>query len=81
MLCPICQAHELTRGLMCEPCGESYDRYAHAEGTHFEAMRWAAQRARRFERRRARRLAEKARKEAARVRKAATAGFKFSEQP
>jgi len=38
---------------MCEPCGKSYDRYAAREDLPgvLAAMRWAAKRARRFERR------------------------------
>ena len=55
MTCNICLEREC-RGAnwMCEACGRSYDRNAHHEGTVAEAMRWAAERARRFERARVR---------------------------
>lgn len=39
---------------MCEPCNRSYDRYAHDTGAIWDVIVWAADRARRFERRRAR---------------------------
>src|SRR5262249_51198931 len=41
--CIIC--HAPCAGTFCEPCGRSYDRSAHEEGTVYEAMRWAANRA------------------------------------
>jgi methionyl-tRNA synthetase len=50
-LCPICGERDSV-GLMCKQCGRSYDRDANNDGTVWEAMRWAAERARRFERRR-----------------------------
>jgi hypothetical protein len=37
-------------GLMCAACARSYDRSAHRDGSVFEAMVWAAGRARRAER-------------------------------
>jgi hypothetical protein len=43
---------------MCKQCGRSYDRAANNDGTVREAMRWAAERARRFERRRQQRRRE-----------------------
>ncbi len=49
--CSIC-GELRSRGLMCSACCKSYDRYAHDTGTVAEAMDWAADRARRFERRR-----------------------------
>jgi hypothetical protein len=49
--CPIC-GERRPGGLMCSVCSRSYDRDAHQDGTVFEAMLWAAERARRFERRR-----------------------------
>ena len=44
MTCIIC--HEPSVGsLLCDACGRSYDRSAHAEGSVAEAMAWAANRA------------------------------------
>ena len=51
--CVICGEPYNGVNLMCGPCGRSYDRSAHDDGSVFEAMRWAALRARRFERKRA----------------------------
>lgn len=42
--CMICRPDGVTVQ-MCRPCGESYDRDAHADGSVAEAMRWAADRA------------------------------------
>jgi hypothetical protein len=33
---------------MCAPCGASYDKTAHRDGSVLEAMLWAAKRARQF---------------------------------
>jgi DNA invertase Pin-like site-specific DNA recombinase len=60
-LCQICQTHP-TSSVMCDPCGRSYDRTAFRDGSIIEAMAWAAQRARRFERRKTRREAKAATK-------------------
>lgn len=43
--CPICVGG--CDAQMCRSCARSYDRTAHREGTVMEAMRWAANRARR----------------------------------
>jgi hypothetical protein len=56
-LCWVCHerpsktVHECS---MCTVCGKDYDRRAHETGTIYEAMHWAAVRARRFEAKRAR---------------------------
>jgi uncharacterized Zn finger protein (UPF0148 family) len=47
--CRICGLFRKRQGqTMCDPCGRSYDTYAHDTGTVMEAMEWAANRARRF---------------------------------
>lgn len=53
-LCKVCQERPITDHLMCEPCGKSYDRYAFDTGSIADVIIWAAKRARRFERKRAR---------------------------
>jgi hypothetical protein len=50
-ICTICG--ERPGVLMCKVCQASYDRTAHRSGDAWEAMAWAANRARRFERKRA----------------------------
>lgn len=50
-LCTICGERPGMR--MCDVCQKSYDRTAHRSGDAWEAIAWAANRARRFERRRA----------------------------
>lgn len=45
--CDICGAPTDRHG-MCEACDRSYDRHAHDEGSVYEAMRWAANRAARL---------------------------------
>lgn len=53
--CVMCGEHgePPARG-MCRLCQRSYDETAHRMGCVWEAMAWAARRARRFERKRAR---------------------------
>jgi len=53
ILCTVCRER---RGdlLLCKPCGASYDRANIADLTMAGAIRWAAVRARRFERKRQR---------------------------
>lgn len=51
-MCWVCLVREGSG--MCGPCGKSYDRRARRIGDVLEAMRWAAERARRFERKRQR---------------------------
>jgi hypothetical protein len=52
MNCVICLERPGT-GLLCKPCGQSYDRVHARDVTMFAALTWAATRARFFERRRA----------------------------
>lgn len=55
MKCVICYERPAKGALlMCGTCGRSYDRDARRVGDVAEAIAWAAQRARRFERARAR---------------------------
>ena len=50
-LCIICLERDRERGsFMCAECGRSYDRSAFRDDSIAEALRWAAKRARRFER-------------------------------
>jgi len=49
--CAICDCASLAPN-MCARCQRSYDRTAHRDGTIWEAMAWAAKRARREERHR-----------------------------
>jgi predicted amidophosphoribosyltransferase len=53
--CVICQ-RPAKRSRLCKLCGRSYDRHAHRDGSVLEAMAWAAARARRFERLRAKQV-------------------------
>ena len=52
--CAICERGCRRTQTMCDR--RSYDRTAHRDGTVMEALVWAANRARRFERRRVREL-------------------------
>lgn len=54
-VCLICRNPRKKSGDMCAPCAKSYDRTAHRDGSVMEAMVWAANRARRFERQRQKR--------------------------
>lgn len=55
--CPICgvfrSEHTTT---LCSPCCLSYDRYSFKDGSVYAALIWAATRARRFERARAKKI-------------------------
>lgn len=42
MKCYVCR--QASTSALCGPCGRSYDRSAHREGTVMEAIRWAAER-------------------------------------
>lgn len=44
-ICEICHAPNPRGSAMCPSCDRSYDRSAHREGTVYEAMLWAANRA------------------------------------
>ena len=50
--CSVCLERPAKGSYLCEPCGRSYDRYAHRYSDVAYALRWAAKRARRYERRR-----------------------------
>lgn len=55
MTCMVCQRPYSTRGLMCNLCGDSYRkdeiRRPDGAGSQYGIIRWAAERAIRFERR------------------------------
>jgi len=52
MKCVVCFEAQAVGCLFCKTCGESYDRDARRDNTVAAAVRWAAKRARRFERQR-----------------------------
>ncbi len=54
MVCIICGVDRCSRGSMCRQCGASYDGRSQGDASVLEAMKWAAKRARRFERARRR---------------------------
>lgn len=53
MPCAVCLNRAARSYLMCELCGLSYDKMANRTSTIDEIIRWAASRARRYERARA----------------------------
>lgn len=51
-LCIVCYERERAGTLFCKTCGESYDRDANKDTSIAAVLKWAARRARMFERRR-----------------------------
>ena len=55
--CYVCRERRARHAAsLCDPCARSYDRNAFKDGSVYGAISWAAERARRFERRRHRRF-------------------------
>jgi hypothetical protein len=52
MRCVVCLDRLMVGYLMCDPCGLSYERALERDNTVHDCIRWAAERARRFERKR-----------------------------
>lgn len=51
-LCVVCLERERVGHVFCKPCGRSHDNEIAKSNTHADAIAWAANRARRFERKR-----------------------------